>query len=278
MPIPSKVATRLAAGIKRFQPILENAKTRDVNESDTVTILTDILQEIFGYDKYADITSEHSIRGTFCDLAVKHDGNLTLLIEAKAVNTELKDNFVKQAVDYASNQGIDWVILTNGIQWKIFKIIFTKPIENELLYEFDFQSLSHKNEEHLELLWMISKESWTKSLLGDYHAQKQALNKFSLASLILSDSIVEVLRREIRKLSPGIKVDLEEIRNVLHLEVLKRDCLEGEKADAAKKLISRAANRAKSKADKEEKNTENPKGNLQNITQPENTPVDNTSK
>lgn len=253
MPIPSKVATRLAAGIKRFQPILENAKTRDVNESDTVTILTDILQEVFGYDKYSDITSEHSIRGTFCDLAVKHEGSLTLLIEAKAVNTELKDNFVKQAVDYASNQGIDWVILTNGIQWKIFKIIFTKPIENELLYEFDFQTLNHKNEEHLELLWMISKESWTKSLLGDYHAQKQALNKFSLAALILSDSIVEVLRREVRKLSPGIKVDLEEIRNVLHLEVLKRDCLEGEKADAAKKLISRAANRAKSKSEKDDK-------------------------
>jgi hypothetical protein len=252
MPIPAKVSTRLAAGIKRFQPILENAKTRDVNESDTVTILTDILQEVFGYDKYSDITSEHSIRGTFCDLAVKHEGSLTLLIEAKAVNTELKDNFVKQAVDYASNQGIDWVILTNGIQWKVFKIIFTKPIENELLYEFDFQTLSHKNDEHLELLWMISKESWTKSLLGDYHAQKQALNKFSLSALILSDSIVEVLRREVRKLSPGIKVDLEEIRNVLHLEVLKRDCLEGEKADAAKKLISRAANRAK-RADKEDK-------------------------
>jgi hypothetical protein len=276
MPIPSKVATRLAAGVKRFQPILENAKTRDVNESDTVTILTDILQEIFGYDKYTDITSEHSIRGTFCDLAVKHEGNLTLLIEAKAVNTELKDNFVKQAVDYASNQGIDWVILTNGIQWKIFKIIFTKPIENELLYEFDFQTLNHKNEEHLELLWMISKESWTKSLLGDYHAQKQALNKFSLASLILSDSIVEVLRREIRKLSPGIKVDLEEIRNVLHLEVLKRDCLEGEKADAAKKLISRVANRAKSKADKEEKNNENININAQN--QSESLPADNSSK
>lgn len=276
MPIPSKVATRLAAGVKRFQPILENAKTRDVNESDTVTILTDILQEIFGYDKYTDITSEHSIRGTFCDLAVKHEGNLTLLIEAKAVNTELKDNFVKQAVDYASNQGIDWVILTNGIQWKIFKIIFTKPIENELLYEFDFQTLNHKNEEHLELLWMISKESWTKSLLGDYHAQKQALNKFSLASLILSDSIVEVLRREIRKLSPGIKVDLEEIRNVLHLEVLKRDCLEGEKADAAKKLISRVANRAKSKADKEEKNNENINTNVQN--QSESLQADNSSK
>lgn len=35
MAIPVKVAERLAAGLKRFQPILSSAKARDVNESDT---------------------------------------------------------------------------------------------------------------------------------------------------------------------------------------------------------------------------------------------------
>ena len=38
--VPNKVAERLAAGIKRFQPILASAKTRDVGESDTVIIVT----------------------------------------------------------------------------------------------------------------------------------------------------------------------------------------------------------------------------------------------
>ena len=65
MAVPARVLSRLVSGLKKFQPILENAKTRDVNESDTVTILADILQDVFGYDKYTDITSEHAIRGTF---------------------------------------------------------------------------------------------------------------------------------------------------------------------------------------------------------------------
>ena len=121
MAVPARVLSRLVSGLKKFQPILENAKTRDVNESDTVTILADILQDVFGYDKYTDITSEHAIRGTYVDLAIKHDGKLILLIEVKAVNTDLKEAFVKQAVDYATNQGVDWVILTNGIIWKVFK-------------------------------------------------------------------------------------------------------------------------------------------------------------
>jgi hypothetical protein len=69
--IPKKVAERYVNTIKRFQPIIQSAKTRDVNESDTVIIITDMLAEVFGYDKYSEITSEFSIRGTYCDLAKK---------------------------------------------------------------------------------------------------------------------------------------------------------------------------------------------------------------
>jgi len=76
--IPAKVAARLGAGLKRFQGILTTAKSRDVNESDTVIIIMDMLSEIFGYDKYSEVTSEHAIRGTFCDLAIKIDGALTM--------------------------------------------------------------------------------------------------------------------------------------------------------------------------------------------------------
>ena len=62
-----------------------------MNESDTVVIVMDMLQEIFGYDKYSDITSEHAIKGTFCDLAIKLEGAVQLLIEVKAIGLELKD-------------------------------------------------------------------------------------------------------------------------------------------------------------------------------------------
>ena len=62
--IPKKVAERLVGGIKRFQPILSAARARDVGESDTVTIVKDMLADVFGYDKYSEVTSEFAIRGT----------------------------------------------------------------------------------------------------------------------------------------------------------------------------------------------------------------------
>src|SRR5688572_22479634 len=104
MAVSTKVATRIRDGLKRFQPIVAAAKARDLNESDTSIIVTDLLSEVFGYDKYSEVTREHAIRGTFCDLAIRLDNALALLIEVKAIGLDLKDAHIKQAVDYAANQ------------------------------------------------------------------------------------------------------------------------------------------------------------------------------
>ena len=242
--LPKKAAERISAGLKRFQPILAAAKSRDVNESDTSVIVTDLLQEAFGYDKYSEITSEHMIRGTYVDLAVKLDGALAFLIEVKAIGLELKEQFIKQAVDYAANQGVDWVALTNGALWKVYKISFGKPIAQELVVDLDLLSMNPRNNEHVELLGLLAKEGWQKDHLDDYHAERQALNRFTLGALLLSDSILNVLRREIRRLSPEVRVDTEEIKNALEADVLKREVLEGEKAALAQRQVGKAASKS----------------------------------
>ena len=81
MSIPKKVSDRIATRLKNFQAVLTAQRARDVSEADTVTIVKDLLCDVFGYDKYSELTSEHAIRGTFCDLAVKIDGRLAFLLE-----------------------------------------------------------------------------------------------------------------------------------------------------------------------------------------------------
>jgi hypothetical protein len=256
--VPNKISERITNGIKRFQPILTSAKSRDVGESDTVTIIVDMLAEIFGYDKYSEITSEHAIRGTYCDLATKIDGQLQMLLEVKAIGLDLKEQHVKQAVDYAANQGVDWVVLTNGTNWRVYKITFAKPIEFEAVVELDFLTLSHKSAKDIESLYLFCKEGWLKSALGDYHTQKQALSRFFLGAMVLTDPVLEVIRRELRRVSPDVKIDINEIKTVLQNEVLKREVTEGDKAEEAKKRISRTmAKAAKAKATAKETSSNN---------------------
>ena len=242
--IPKRVVERLTAGIKRYQPILVAAKARDVGETDTVTIIKDMLADIFGYDKYTELTSEFSIRGTYCDLAIKLDGKLSTLIEVKAIGIDLKEAHTKQAIDYAANQGVDWVLLTNGVRWCVYHVFFSRPIQQELVVDIDFSSVNPKSEQDLDTLFLWCKEGWLKSALGEFHSQKQALSRFFLGAMVLSDPVVEVIRRELRRMSPDIRVDLEQIRTVLTNEVLKRDVLEGEKADEARKKVSRSAGKS----------------------------------
>lgn len=242
MAIPSRVVERLAAGLKRFQPILTSAKSRDVNESDTSLIVTDMLAEIFGYDKYSEVTRELCIRGTYCDLATRIDGKFQMIIEVKAIGLELKEGHVKQAVDYAANQGIEWVALTNGHVWRVFRVIFAKPIDAELVVEIDLLQLVPKNAADLESLYLLTRESMLKSGLYAFHDHRQATNKFYLAAVLLSDPVIDTIRRELRRLSDA-KLEPEELREALLQDVLKRDVLEGEKAEAAKKKVVKAANK-----------------------------------
>lgn len=250
--IPKKVAERLNNALKRFQPILSASRARDDGEADTVMIVTDMLAEVFGYDKYSEVTAEYAIRGTYCDLATKLEGTIQALIEVKAIGLELKDQHVKQAVDYAANQGVDWVVLTNGVHWRVYNVIFGKPIDQELVIDIDICSLNSKSQTDLETAYLFCKEGWIKSVLGDYQLRKQALSRFFLGALVLSVPVLEVIRRELRRVSPDVKIETDQIRNVLAAEVVKREVLDGDKATEARKKIARAANKHLRKTGKQQ--------------------------
>jgi hypothetical protein len=46
MGIPAKVRERMVAGLKRLVPIIEQQRTRDASEADTVTLVKDLLSEV----------------------------------------------------------------------------------------------------------------------------------------------------------------------------------------------------------------------------------------
>lgn len=244
MPIPNRVRERLVAGMKRMVPIILQQKDRDVSEADTVTIVKDLLADAFGYDKYSELTSEHAIRGTFCDLAVKIESKLVQLIEVKSAGSILDDRHVKQAIDYASNQGVEWVILTNASIWRLYQVIFAKPIDKRLLVEIDLTTVDLKKEDQLERLFLLTKEGFVKGAHVELRDRQDATSRYLLAALLTqNDSVVSAIRRELRRVV-DVLVDDADIIKVLTDEVIKRDAMEGPSAEEAAKRVSRAETRS----------------------------------
>ena len=239
--IPKKVEDRIKSQLRKFQKLLTEAQSKDINESDTVTLLVDILSDVCGWDKYTDVTSEYAVRNTYCDIAVKYDDSPVMLIEAKAVGIALKSNHMTQAVHYASDSGIEWVVLTNGLQWQVYKIVFTKPVKHELFCEFNFLEISSRNKSGLNSLYILSKEGVPKRAIKNLYEESQATNKYMMASILLSDQILDDIRREIRRMNRNIKIESEAIGRILKEEVLKREVTEGESFAEAQRKVRRAA-------------------------------------
>ena len=238
--IPATVSKRFSTSVPKFKKVLEQARERDVNESDTVTIITDILEEVFGFDKYSEITREYAIQGTYCDLAIKTGKRIEYLIEVKAIGIDLKEPHLRQAINYAAHEGIRWVVLTNGLIWQVHRVTLEDRISTTKLIEFDFTEINHRKKEDQEILFLLCKRGVSKDLIDEFYEYRQSVNRYSIAALLQTEPVVNSVRRELKRIKDGIKVTTEEIQTLIANEILKRDVVESDAAKEANKLVQKA--------------------------------------
>lgn len=250
MAIPKKVLERVTTQLKKYQAILVDAKSRDINESDTVAIINDMLADILGYKKYIEITSEQAIRGTYVDLSVRIGEEERFLIEVKAIGIGLKDQHVKQAMEYGAHKGIEWVVLTNGAIWRVYKIHFTQPIDQTLVFEIDLTQPAVKLPQLVECFSILSREVFSQLSMTMFYQQKQITGKYTIAALLQSPSMIGAIRKELKKIDSKVKIEDEDIKSLLINDILKRELIdsdEGKHAAEFLKKIEKAAARAKAK-------------------------------
>ncbi|WP_047143977.1 type I restriction enzyme HsdR N-terminal domain-containing protein [Aquamicrobium sp. LC103] len=240
MKLPKKFVDRVGANLKKYQRVATAQQKADVAEADTVTVVKDILEDVFGYDKYEELTSEHQIKSTYCDLAIKIGGKLRLLIEVKSAGSSLADNHLKQVIDYGAHQGIHWVILTNAVEWRLIRIYVAHQISHEEVCRFVLSEIAPRNEDHLRQMFLFAKEGLATDAMDAFHQQAQLFNKFTVASIVCSEPVVAVVRRELRRLFPDLKVAAENLRALIADEVIKREAIEGDKAKEAATRIKKA--------------------------------------
>ena len=112
-----------------------------------------------------------TVDGKSVDYAMKVNRKPVLLIEAKPLDDPLTDvKGITQVVGYAANDGIDWCVLTNGVEYKIYRSTEKAAAPEKLLFEV---SLDPKASEGLSLhqiadqLERLSRDSMAKGLLDE---------------------------------------------------------------------------------------------------------------
>jgi hypothetical protein len=221
----SEARERLRTAIRRFARPLSDLLARDANEGDTRLLVTDFLRDGFGYDTYEDLTTEYQVRGEFADYGVRIDGDLIAFIEVKRVKSKLAARQLRQVEMYAVNEGIEWAILTNGSHWQVYHLGDRVPIQIDLALDVDLsdegRTLGHKADE----LFYLSRESMKRRQIDELWQARRATGPKSLVGVLLSDSVTEAVRKELRR-ETGQRVEPSEIERLLRETIIRPECSE----------------------------------------------------
>jgi hypothetical protein len=151
--------SRIISGIKKFKNVLEESLRLDINRFNTSTVVIDMVKEILGYDKYSEIISDYDIKNSSCVAAVKKSGRLLFLLDIYPVQVNVMPFPDILLQSYGQYQNMDYVVVTNGIYWKVFRIEWGNN-SSILDYEFDFMNLDLKNPEDLKKLQKLCRENF----------------------------------------------------------------------------------------------------------------------
>jgi len=193
---------------RKMAPFLIQAAEQSLNEADTVRRIVKVFEDVLAYDGMTEISREALVKGKYVDLAIKLDGTTKLLVEIKAAGTVLRDRHIDQARAYAADGNIRWVLLTNGTSWNLYHLTFEEGIEHDLV--FAIEVAPDRIDEAADALAILHRDSVKRALHEELWHRKSALSPQSLGRALFAESVLRLIRREVRR-SEGVSIDEEDL-------------------------------------------------------------------
>jgi predicted type IV restriction endonuclease len=220
----AKARDRLKTAVRKFHKPLSDMIAKDANETDTRLLVTDFICDGLGFDKYEDLDTEYRVRGEFADYGIRLDGDLVAFVEVKRVNTKLAQKHLRQVEMYAVNEGVEWIMLTNGSHWQVYHLTGGLPVQVDLALEMNLLG-DEPVRDKVDNFFYITRESLKRDQISQVWKATLATSPSSLAHTVLSESVVDAIRKELRR-TTGHKIEPAEITEILRNTVIRKDCLE----------------------------------------------------
>lgn len=177
---------------------LGKSKGKSLNEADTRICVNDFLTDVLGYQMHEEIKTEYAIRGQYADYVIQLKRKKQFVVEVKAMEIDLNAKHLLQASHYAADEGIDWVLLTNGMALELHRVIFSKPVSDVQIFKFDLSDLSQIGRAS-DAIVNLTKKAVEKGELEEYWKRFDALTPTKLSKLIFTEEIIGAIRRKVKK-------------------------------------------------------------------------------
>lgn len=215
---------RLKKAIRHLAKPLAEAVSRDANEADTRLLVTDLLRDGLGYHEYGDLATEYRVRGEYADYGIRIDKQLTAFVEVKRATTKLGPKHLRQIELYAVNEGVEWLILTNSIDWQVYHLSPGMPVTIDLAFKINLLDEALPIGQKVAKLFYIHHESLKRRQIDELWRLQAATSPKRLAEALLSAPVLLALRREVWRRSKQ-KVEDKELTHLLRDSVIRPDAL-----------------------------------------------------
>lgn len=130
---------------------------RDIRPNEEVTIMRFILPlfNILGWDQSSeDVVYQHSVKGVGrADIILRTENTPKVIVEAKKIGEELRDEHMKQVMRYAKKSPAKWIITTNGREIRVYNT------KRRSKWGRLFFSLTYKEfDKYFGILWLLSRD------------------------------------------------------------------------------------------------------------------------
>src|SRR5436190_19839182 len=97
---------------------------------------------------------------------------------------------------YAVNEGVEWMMLTNGVHWQVYHLTPGMPVQIDL--SLDVSLLGEgTTAQKVDQLFYLTREAMKRHAIEELWRARSATSPKRLAQTILSDSVVDAIRREL---------------------------------------------------------------------------------
>jgi type I restriction-modification system DNA methylase subunit len=179
--------------VERYNQLVKDGKTQKFSEPDVGSKFILPFMEALGWDiKNIDEVKEQrrTLTGP-ADYSLNINGQPKLVVEIKRFDENLdtvrtvrgrEESYAEQAIRYAWHLKVDWVVLSNFVETRLYYSHVIKPHDG-LIFEF-------KHNEYLanfEKLWILSRESVVAGILDTYEKRRM---RMEIDEQILGDLFV----------------------------------------------------------------------------------------
>jgi len=174
-----------------------------ISEQDTKRILITPAVEALGWDilDIDEVRNEyrHNSADNPVDYALFLNRSPVLFIEAKPLGHSLDDRkWIVQTINYANAAGVDWCVLTNGAEWRIYKVHAQVEADRKLFTAVTIDT-PEVLDDAVRVLGLLSRENMRARAIDElwqaWHVDRQV--QVALEQTLQDDAFAALIRKRV---------------------------------------------------------------------------------